>query len=213
MLPAECARYLLKNKANNKMTTKNFNLVITGVGGQGLITLLQIIAQAAFIEGYDIKTSELHGLSQRGGSVAAYLKFGKKVYSPLISLGQAEVVLGLEILEGLRALPYANKNTIFVINKFYFPFEGGLPQSETIRKINALIKGPKYLIPASEICQKELGREVVSGIYLLGCAVFKKIIPLRPDSVLKAIEQVMPEKYLELNRAAFNLAKSYKYGD
>lgn len=211
MSRAGCAPFLPKNKVSNKMKNKSFNLVISGVGGQGLITLLKIIAQAAFIEGYDVKTSELHGLSQRGGSVETYLKFGKKVYSPLISFREADVILGLEILEGLRALPYANKNTIFLINKYYFPFEGGFPQSETIQKINTLIKGPKYLIPASEICQKELGREVVSGIYLLGCGIFKKIIPLKPESILKAIEKMIPEKYLELNRAAFNLAKSYRY--
>ena len=63
---------------------KNFNIVITGVGGQGLITLLDVISKAAFNKGLDIKTSELHGLSQRGGSVSVYIRFGKKVYSPMI---------------------------------------------------------------------------------------------------------------------------------
>lgn len=190
------------------LAKKNFNIIISGVGGQGLITLLQIIAQAAFAEGFDVKTSELHGLSQRGGSVLAHIRFGRETFSPLISFGRADLILGLEILEGLRALPYANKKTIFLVNKYSFPFLGGLPEDEIIKKFNALIKSPKYLIPASQICQKELGAEVVSGIYLLGYGVFKELIPLKPESVLKAISKIIPEKYLAFNKKALHLSKT-----
>jgi len=63
---------------------EQFNIVIAGTGGQGLITLLQVISEAAMAEGYDIRTSELHGLSQRGGSVEVHIRFGKKIYSPLV---------------------------------------------------------------------------------------------------------------------------------
>jgi len=79
------------------MTNKTFNIIISGVGGQGVITLLSLIDEASFIEGYDVKSSELHGLSQRGGSVEAHIRFGKKVYSPLISLGSADLVISLEM--------------------------------------------------------------------------------------------------------------------
>lgn len=187
---------------------KNFNIIISGVGGQGLITLLQIIAQAALIEGYDVKTSELHGLSQRGGSVESHIRFGKKIYSPLVSPARADLVLGLEILEGLRALPYANKKTTFLVNKYSLPFPGSLSEKEIIRKFNNLTKKSLlHFIPASEICQKELRNEVVSGIYLLGYGVFKKLIPLKPESVLKAISKIIPEKYFELNKKAFQSAR------
>jgi len=185
---------------------KNFNIVIAGTGGQGLITLTQIIAEAALIKDFDVKTSELHGLSQRGGSVETHIRFGKKVFSPLVSLGSADLILGLEILEGLRAFPYANSKTIFLVNKFTLPFPGSPLEKEIIKKLKSAAKGPKYIIPASEICQKELGKEVVSGIYLLGIASFKKLISLKPESILRAISKVVPEKYLELNKKAFELA-------
>ncbi|MBU2635317.1 2-oxoacid:acceptor oxidoreductase family protein, partial [Patescibacteria group bacterium] len=86
------------------MKNRTFNIVISGTGGQGLITLLQIIAEAALVEGLDVKTSELHGLSQRGGAVETHIRFGKKIYSPLVSLGSADLILSLETLESLRAL-------------------------------------------------------------------------------------------------------------
>jgi len=185
---------------------KNFNIIICGVGGQGLITLTQILARAALEEGYEIKTSELHGLSQRGGSVETHIRFGRKVYSPLIAAAEADLILGLEITESLRASHYANNKTIFLVNKNIIPFEESLSEEEIVKKLELWRKSNLHLIPASQICKKELGAEVVSGVYLLGYAVFKKTIPLKPNSILKAIEQVVPEKYLELNKKAFNLA-------
>jgi indolepyruvate ferredoxin oxidoreductase, beta subunit len=186
----------------------NFNIVISGTGGQGLITLLQILAEAALLEGHDVKTSELHGLSQRGGSVEAYVRFGKKVFSPLIAVADANLILGLELLEGLRMIRYANAKTIFLVNKYVFPFSGGLPEEEILSKID-LIKNEKHIIPASKICQEELGAEVVSGTYLLGYAISKNLIPLKRESVLEAISKVVPEKHFELNKKAFELAGKY----
>lgn len=185
---------------------KTFNIIIAGVGGQGLITLTQILAEAALSEGYDVKTSELHGLSQRGGSVETYIRFGKKVYSPLIDEGSADLVLSLEVQEGLRKISFANTKTIFVVNNNYILYQGGLNQKEIEKKIESLLKKRLHLISASEICKRELNNEVVSGVYLLGYCAFKKIIPLDPASILKAIEKVVPNKYLELNKKALNLA-------
>ena len=189
------------------MKNRTFNIVISGTGGQGLITLLQIIAEAALVEGLDVKTSELHGLSQRGGAVETHIRFGKKIYSPLVSLGSADLILSLETLESLRALFYANSKTIFLVNKFSLPFIGSPKEKEILMKLNKLVKGRKYIVSAAEICKKELGKEVVSGVYLLGYAVYNKLIPLKPASILKAITKVVPEKYLELNKKAFELAK------
>lgn len=177
-----------------------------GVGGQGLITLVSILNEAAFIEGYDVKSSELHGLSQRGGSVETHVRFGKKVYSPLISDGEADLIIGLELLESLRAVRHAGPETKFLVNEYSFPFPGSLKKEEILDNLKKIVKDKLYLVPAFDICKKELNNEVVSGIYLLGCAVFKKLIPLKPRSVLKAIEKIIPQKYLELNQRAFNLA-------
>ncbi|MEK7080482.1 MAG: indolepyruvate oxidoreductase subunit beta [Patescibacteria group bacterium] len=188
---------------------KVFNIIIAGVGGQGLITLNNLIANAAFYDGYDVKTSELHGLSQRVGSVETHLKFGKKIYSPLVVAGKADLVLGLETTEGLRAIRFFNPKTIFVVNDNYISFLENISKEEVEKKIKSSIGSNLRLVSASEICKKELGKEVVSSIYLLGYCVFKKIIPLNSESVLRAIEETIPEKYLELNKKAFELAKKH----
>lgn len=186
---------------------KTFNIIIAGVGGQGLVTLNNIIAQAALLEDFEVRTSELHGLSQRQGSVQTHLRFGDKVYSPLITAKKADLVFGLEITEGLRLVSFGNEKTTFVINDNYIFFEGSWQKSQVEEKLKELVKN-LYLIPASEICKKELGKDVVAGIYLLGFAVLKKLIPLKEESMVKAIEKTIPQKFLELNINAFKLAKT-----
>jgi len=186
---------------------KDFNMVIVGTGGQGLITLLQILAEAAVSEGYDVKTSELHGLSQRGGSVEVHLRFGKKIHSPLISQGKADLILGLEMQETVRAYPFANPETNFLINKqiVAIPLVNNLTEEKILKQLKKISRNI-FLVPAAEICQKELGKSVVAGIYLISLASFKKLIPLKPSSILKALKKIIPEKYLELNLKAFELA-------
>ena len=186
------------------METKNFDIIITGVGGQGIITLISLIDEAAFVEGYDVKSSELHGLSQRGGSVEAHIRMGEKIQSPLVGNGKANLIMSLELLEGLRETAKAGKNTKFLINKYSLAFQGGLSQEEILKN---LPKENIYLVPASDICKEKLQKEIVSSVYLLGYGVYNKIIPIKPESVLKAIENTIPEKYRELNINAFNLAK------
>jgi len=180
------------------------NIILTGVGGQGIITLLQVIDEAAFIEGYDIKSSELHGLSQRGGSVEAHIRFGKKVYSPMVSNGDADLIIALEGLEGLRESAKAGKQTKILVNDYFLPFIGSLAKEEIIKQLKAS-KKDFHLVPASKECKDKLQNEVVCTIYLLGYAVSRKLIPLKKESVIAAIKNVIPEKYLELNIKAFKL--------
>lgn len=191
-------------------TLPEFNIIITGVGGQGLITLLKIISQAALEENYDIKTSELHGLSQRGGSVEVHIRFGKEIWSPLVKTGGAQLIISLEAQEALKAGQYSAKETIFLINDNFIP----IPEQQLLapQEINHSLKKISkkiFLIPASEFCQKELGSDVVAGIFLLGCAAFNKLIPLKPESIISAIPAAIPEKYLEINKKAFEIAKTY----
>lgn len=202
-----------KSKKKMKKDFGEFNIVIVGTGGQGLITLLEIISEAALQEGLDVKTSELHGLSQRGGSVEVHITFGKKVFSPLVSQGEANLIIALEAQEALKACYYASKKakTVFLANSFFIPIPGTTPKisNQLLKEIQKF--SPKaILIPASDICQKELGSSVVAGIYLLALVVFKKLLPLKPDSILKAIKEKIPEQYFELNKKAFELAKDYE---
>lgn len=182
----------------------NFNILIVGVGGQGLITLVSVINESAFIEGYNLRSSELHGLSQREGAVETHIKFGPKVYSPLVYNGQADLIIGLELVESLRASNRASLRTKFLINDCFMPFIGAMPKEKVLENLESL-KGKMYLVPASEVCKEKLQNEVVSTLYLLGYAVGKKLIPLKKESVLQAIKNVIPEKYKELNINAFEL--------
>jgi len=195
-----------------KNDLEEFNIVIVGTGGQGQITLLEIIAAAALSEGLDVKTSELHGLAQRGGSVEVHITFGKKVLSPLVNRGEANFILALEAQEALRACYYASKQakTVFLINDFFIPIPGATPKtSAQILKELEKFAQKIILVPASDICKKELESDVVAGIYLISLAAFKNLIPLKPNSILKTIKEKIPEKYFELNKKAFDLAKNY----
>jgi len=176
---------------------KDFNMVIVGTGGQGQITLLRILSQAALREGLKVKASELHGLSQRGGSVEAQLRFGKKeIFSPLVFQRGANLVLALECQEALAGLYYANKKTQFLINDFTLT----IPGQKEISKERVLKEIQKFT--------KKI--EVLAGIYLISYASFKKLIPLKPGSILSAIKSKIPERYLELNLKTFHLAKPNK---
>ena len=191
------------------MLNKNFNLVIVGVGGQGQITLLRILSESCLMENYDFKTSELHGLSQRGGSVEVHLRVGKIIFSPLVSRGGADLILSLELQETLKALYYASSKTKFLINNYLVP----IPQEKMMSQkevLNSLKKfGPAQnieIVEARKICQEKLGNELLAGVYLLSLASKKNLIPLKPQSILRAIKKVVPPRYLELNIKAFNLA-------
>lgn len=188
---------------------KDFNIVIVGVGGQGQITLLKILAQAAFDQGYDVKTSELHGLAQRGGSVEVQVRFGKEIFSPLVAQAGANLIISLEMHEALRGLYYAKENSQFLINSYSLPIPGQpqIPEKEILNEIKKFTQKIE-IVPANEICKRELGKEVLAGIYLISLASFKKFLPLKPDSILKAIKKIIPEKYQQLNLKAFELAKS-----
>ncbi len=190
---------------------KEFNIILAGIGGQGIITLTQVLAEAALIERLDIKTSELHGLSQRGGSVETHVRFGKEIYSPLVRQAGANLIISLEAQEALKAQHYGSKKqTVFLANDFIKPILGAektFSSKEISRELKKFSKKAIF-IPASKIAKEELGNEVLTGIYLLGYAVFKKLIPLKPNSILKAIKKVVPEKYFELNKKAFDLARS-----
>ena len=94
---------------NKKMNKNAFNIVISGIGGQGIITLARILAYAAIIEKMDVKTSELHGLSQRGGSVETHIRFGKIIYSPLVRRGGADLIISLDAQESINVCSYAGE--------------------------------------------------------------------------------------------------------
>lgn len=186
---------------------KEFNLILSGIGGQGLITLIKIISQAAFLEGYDVKTSELHGLSQRGGSVEAHVRFGKKIHSPLVRAGKADLVLALEMQESLKAIYYASDKTNFLLNKYIAPITSvkNFTEEEILSSLKKF--SPKItLVSAQEILKKELGTAVTSGIFIIFYAVHKKLLPLKEENLLTAAKALLSEKHWEINSKTIALA-------
>jgi len=191
--------------------TNEFNIVIVGTGGQGLITVLQIINKAAMDEGYDIRTSELHGLSQRGGSVEVHIRFGKRIYSPLVQYKKADFILGLEAQECLKAISFAGSQTLFLINKLFIPIPGKdiVTEEEITQKIKK-VSDKIHIIEAADICRKELGNDVTSGIYLLSLAARKGFIPLSPNVILEAVKKTVAPQYLDINVKTFELSQKYE---
>ncbi len=191
------------------MKKENFNIVIVGVGGQGQLTLLQLLAAAALAEKKNVKTSELHGLSQRGGSVEVHIRFGN-VFSPLVSQGQADLILALELQEALRALYYCSSETKILLNDLILPIPGKEPlkREEILNQIRKFTKNFE-IVKASEICKEKLGNEILAGVFLLSFSIHKKIIPLKPQSLLMAIKKIISEKYLETNLKVFELSKEF----
>lgn len=184
---------------------KPFNIIICGVGGQGLITLLQIISEAALLKGFDVKTSELHGLSQRGGSVSVHVRFGREVFSPMVL--KADLIIALESQEALNFVNFSDENTFFLINKFQTPTLGE-SISEKAVKNNLEKLGRKYMfVPSTDIVQKELKKPVLAGVHLLGVALFKKLLPLKEEDIILSLEKFMPKQFLDVNIKALQLAK------
>ena len=194
----------IKTEKNNRV----FNCVIVGTGGQGLITLLEVLSDAAIKSGLDAKTSELHGLSQRGGSVEVHIKFGKKVFSPLVEAKKADLIVGLEMQECLKAAYFSGPQTQYLINKTEVAIPGKplLAEEEIIGNLKKFTKKIE-VIDANGICQKELGTPAVAGVYLLCLAAFKEMIPLAPEVMLEAIKTAVAPKHLEVNVKAWELAQ------
>jgi len=188
---------------------KQFNIIISGVGGQGIITLLKILTNAALADGYDIKSSELHGLSQREGSVKTHIKIGSKISSPLIIPGETDLVIGLETQEALRTKVFAGPKTIFVVNKHFIPIRGSEAEQGQIEKYLKQEINSKnlHLIEASSIAKQELNNPVLAGMLLLGYAQAKKILPLSEKAILQGVKAVIDPKYLDLNKKALQAAK------
>ncbi len=193
---------------------QNFNILITGVGGQGLVTLVDVLTKAILADGKDVKSSELHGLSQRGGAVAVYVTMGlskNKAFSPLFKKGDADLIIGMELLETLREIPFANKNTKFLVNNKFWPLavvDENFTKEKILAKLEEIIKKENmHLVDAGKICYEKLQSEVLATMYILGYAVYNKYLDIKPESVIIGMQKAIPAKYLQMNIDAFNLAK------
>jgi len=190
------------------MSTKN--IMIVGVGGQGTLLASKLLGYVLLNEGYDVKVSEVHGMSQRGGSVVTYVRYGEKVYSPVIDRGEADVILSFELLEAARWLEYLKENGTIIVNTQKMepmPVITGAAEypdnlEEKMKKKGANVVAKDFLAIANEA-----GSSKAVNIALLGC--LSKYFPeISEEAWNKAIEANVAEKFLELNKKAFALGRS-----
>jgi indolepyruvate ferredoxin oxidoreductase beta subunit len=182
---------------------KTFNLIISGYGGQGIITIAEIIAKAAMSEGYEAKESELHGLAQRGGSLDCHVRFGEKVYSPLVGRGNADLIISLEALEALRSCYWANEKTAILVNSKAFNSPLSLDQiMAKIKQFTSKI----YTIDADKIVEKMTGDITMVNTFILGYALKYGLLPLKKEGVWKAIAERIRPQFIDINKKVFDEA-------
>ena len=183
--------------------------VFSGVGGQGIVVLSDIYCEAAMFDGFDVAKAEVHGMAQRGGSIVAYARIGDKVESPLIETGKADVLVGFEILETVRALPMLKKNGDIVVNLKYIQpsYLGSARPKKTEELIEFLkTKGKVYEVDGAGLAEK-LGNPLVVNTILLGALSALPENPVKKESFQQAIADRLKEKYINVNLKAFQLGR------
>lgn len=192
---------------------RRYNIVVAGVGGQGLLTLGRVLGNAAIEAGIDATIAETHGLAQRGGSLIVQVRLGEGE-SPMVPRGAADLLMGLEALETARRIIYANKDTRIVMNNFIWP-----PPLETYPDIDQIIgkireRGLKlYIVDANKISEEITGTIISANMAILGFAY--AVDPglqerLEYRHLEKALERVFRGKILEINKKV--LAAAYELG-
>ena len=187
------------------MSAKTTNIMIVGVGGQGTLLASRVLGNTVIGEGYDVKVSEVHGMSQRGGSVVTYVKYGEKVYSPIIGEGEADVILAFELLEAYRALPYLKKGGKLIVNAQRIDpmpvITGAASYPENIVEKLSAVADVTALDALS--LAKEAGNAKAVNVVLIG--VMARASDIAYEKWVETIRSTVPAKFLEVNLKAFDL--------
>lgn len=187
---------------------RTVNIVICGVGGQGVLLAGDIIAETAMAAGYDAKKSEVHGMAQRGGSVVSHVRYGEKVFSPLIRQGEADVILSFEEMETARYLDFLRDGGTVIINRQQVsPMTVATGQAEYPADIVGRIKSQ---VPNTVLCDglklsEQAGSPKTINMVLLGALSKKLDLPL--EKWLEVITRRVPPKTVEMNKKAFELGR------
>jgi len=184
------------------------NIMIVGVGGQGSLLASKLLGHLLLTEGFDVKVSEVHGMSQRGGSVVTYVRFGEKVYSPIIDKGEADYIVSFEKLEAARYVEYLKKDGRIVVNT---------QEIDPMPVITGAASYPENLIEKMQdkgilvdamdclALAKQAGSSKAVNIVLMGR--LSRYFDFPVDKWLQAIRDCVPSKFLDLNLKAFELGR------
>lgn len=184
------------------------NVILTGVGGQGILMASEIMSEAAVRAGYDVKKSEIHGMSQRGGSVNSHVRFGEKVYSPLVMKGDCDLLLAFEKLEALRMADFAKEEGRLVVNNQRINpstvISGAATYPENIEEFLKTHYKSVIFMDALEIAQQS-GNMRTANSALLGAASKSLDIPV--EIWENAIVSNVPERAIEANLKSFRMGQ------
>ena len=184
------------------------NIMIVGVGGQGALLASKTLGQVLLDAGYDVKVSEVHGMSQRGGSVVTYVRYGDKVYSPIIDKGEADFIVSFEMLEAARYVDYLKKDGQIVVNT---------QQIDPMPVITGAAKYPENLEKTMEAAgikvdavdclslAEQAGTAKAVNIVLMGR--LSRYMDFAEEAWIKAIEKLVKPQFLEMNKKAFVLGR------
>ena len=189
------------------METKN--IMIVGVGGQGSLLASKLLGRVLLDKGYDVKVSEVHGMSQRGGSVVTYVRYGEKVYSPIIDKGQADLIVSFELLEAARWTEYLRSGGKVITNT---------QQVNPMPVITGAAAYPENLVEKLQAAgvdvdaldalalAEKAGSSKAVNIVLMG-RLSRYFTDIPQEEWMAAVEKSVPEKYLDLNKKAFQLGR------
>jgi indolepyruvate ferredoxin oxidoreductase beta subunit len=186
---------------------KRYNFILAGVGGQGTILASNVLSEVALAAGFDVKKSEVHGMAQRGGSVNTHVRWdADRVYSPLVGLGEADMLLVFEEAEALRYAEFLKLGGVVVVNQHTIKpitvTSGGAryPTEADLRVVFAKLTDELYLVPGTAIA-RDLGNTRAANVVLLGAVSTFLDVPV--ETWLEVIEARVPPKHVEVNRQAF----------
>ncbi|MFO7773996.1 MAG: indolepyruvate ferredoxin oxidoreductase subunit beta [Dehalococcoidia bacterium] len=190
--------------------TKEFNILITGVGGQGVILMSELLGKAAIADGLSVRGSEILGMAVRGGSVTSIIRVGEDVYGPLIPAGKCDVIIGMEPSEALRNASFLSQSGLVILNTVpIVPFTVSLGQSiyptleQVLEKLNSITS--KIIKLDANQTAREAGSLLAANVVMLGALFGTELLPLKTTTVKEIIEARFPAKVAPVNIKAFDL--------
>jgi indolepyruvate ferredoxin oxidoreductase beta subunit len=189
---------------------REFNILITGVGGQGVILMSELLGKAAVADKLNVRGSEILGMAVRGGSVTSAIRIGEDVYGPLIPTGKCHALVGMEPSETLRNISYLSKSSLVIVNTTAtIPFtvsigESRYPDLEEILKQLAKASAKIVQLDAAKLA-KEAGNRLATNIVMLGALFGTDQLPIKIATIKKTIEERFPARLAPLNMKAFDL--------
>lgn len=189
---------------------KEFNVLITGVGGQGVILMSELLGKAAVKDDLNVRGSETLGMAVRGGSVVSIIRIGSEVYGPLIPMGKCHLLIGMEPAEALRNIAYLSPSSLVILNlRKVVPFTVFLGKSkypsldEILKKLNT-VSSQVIKLDAAQPAE-EAGNPITANIVMLGAAFGTGQMPIKTDTIKAVIQSHFPAKLAPINIKAFDL--------